>query len=83
MFPASNSTLYYEQAVKQLSALANNKKFDVPIRLVGLFEATGTEITVRFSVYGARYSRAVGERQTRICLINPETRARSRLQILR
>ena len=52
MFPASNSTLYYEQAVKQLTALAKNGVFDVPIRLVGLFEGTEREIEVCFTDYG-------------------------------
>ena len=37
MFPASNSTLYYEQGVSQLKALGEHGMFDVPIRLVGLF----------------------------------------------
>jgi hypothetical protein len=80
MFPASNSTLYYEQAVKQLVALAKNKVFDAPIRMVGLFERTETEIEVCFTDYGARYSRTVGARVNRLCLINPGGRTRSRLQ---
>jgi hypothetical protein len=37
MFPSSNSTLYYEQALKQLNGLAEYKLFSVPVRLVGLF----------------------------------------------
>lgn len=36
MFPAFQSTLYYEQARDQLTALAEKNVFDVPIRLVGL-----------------------------------------------
>ena len=81
MFPASNSTLYYEQAVKQLTALAKNKVFDVPIRLVGLFERTEEEIEVCFTDYRARYSRTVGARTTRMCVINPGGRTRHRLQL--
>ena len=46
MFPASNSTLYYEQAVRQLTALTDNHVFDVPIRLVGLFEQQNAIVSV-------------------------------------
>lgn len=81
MFPASNSTLYYEQAVRQLTALTKNRVFDVPVRLVGLFERTEQQIEVCFTDYGARYSRAVGKRTSRICLISPGRRARNRLQL--
>ena len=35
-FPASNSTLYYEQACAQLDAVTSLGVFDIPIRLVGL-----------------------------------------------
>jgi hypothetical protein len=80
MFPASNSTLYYEQAVKQLTALARLRIFEVPIRLVGLFERSG-EVEVCFSDYGARYSRTVGARTQRVCLINASGSTRRRLQL--
>jgi hypothetical protein len=64
MFPASNSTLYYEQAAQQLKALIQNHVFDVPIRLIGLFEERDTITSVISSVYQEkRYSRIV---QTRI-----------------
>ncbi|MHC5862208.1 restriction endonuclease [Nostoc sp.] len=64
MFPASNSTLYYEQAAQQLRALIQNHVFDVPIRLIGLFEQRDTMTSVISSVYQEkRYSRIV---QTRI-----------------
>ena len=47
MFPASNSTLYHEQGAKQLAALAKYQVFDVPIRLVGLFESLNSEIVAK------------------------------------
>lgn len=60
MFDASNSTLYYEQAVKQLNSLAANDVFDSPIRLVGLFERTDGTFNARFNEYhAARYSRTL------------------------
>lgn len=37
--PASNSTLYYEQAVNQLNAMVSNSMLSMPIRLVGLHES--------------------------------------------
>lgn len=65
MFPSSNSTLYYEQAVNQLTALAEHDTFAVPIRLVGLFENVGA-IQAKWTSYAAaRYSRAVGSQQMR------------------
>lgn len=60
MFPSSNSTLYYEQAKNQLNELSKNGVFDVPIRLVGLFEDYNTSIPIRFTTYSdPRYSRTV------------------------
>ena len=65
MFPSSNSTLYYEQAVNQLSALAQHGVFTIPVRLVGLFSAVGT-VTATWTDYSAaRYSRTVGTRSQR------------------
>lgn len=79
MFPASNSTLYYEQAKKQLTALARNSVFDVPIRLVGLFERESGTIPVQFTKYSAsRYSRTVVKREKMQCTITPRRSDRSR-----
>lgn len=58
-FPASNSTLYYEQAKAQLSTVTRLGVFEIPIRLVGLmFPEDATEIDAFCNTYGARYSRA-------------------------
>ena len=77
MFPSSNSTLYYEQAVKQLTALSRNGVFDVPIRLVGLFEATG-EVTATWTQYTRpRYSREVAHQETIDIAIRPGPGPRS------
>lgn len=65
MFPSSNSTLYYEQAMSQLSALASHQVFTVPIRLVGLFEALGTVNAMWTKYKSARYSRTVLTRTQR------------------
>ena len=75
MFPSSNSTLYYEQALQQLTALAQHSVFTVPIRLVGLFEAFG-QVTATWTTYSAaRYSRTVsGVRQPKNFTIIPSSR---------
>ncbi|MBE9198800.1 restriction endonuclease [Nodularia sp. LEGE 06071] len=79
MFPASNSTLYYEQAVNQLTALAENKVFDVPIRLVGLFEQSNTTVPVVWTEYlSKRYSRNVNTRVSGQCQILAGRSNRSR-----
>lgn len=65
MFPASNSTLYYEQAQNQLNSLARYNVFDVPIRLVGLFENFEEDIDIIKTKYAStRYSREIIERDT-------------------
>jgi hypothetical protein len=66
MFDASNSTLYYERGAEQLNALAAIGGFDVPLRLVGLFESYGRGIPVVHTTYSrARHSRTpVKERKT-------------------
>ena len=82
MFPASNSTLYYEQAVQQLTALTKYKVFDVPIRLVGLFEQQNTTISVTWTVYSsARYSRTVQTRNIRQCQIIPGNSVNNRCRL--
>jgi hypothetical protein len=75
MFPASNSTLYFEQAKNQLALLAKNSVFDIPMRLVGLFERPDTTVPVRYTTYAAtRYSRTVVERPKKRCRIqSPNT----------
>jgi len=71
MFPASNSTLYYEQAVHQLASLAKYKVFDVPIRLVGLFvDRTGIIPAVWTGYTATRYSRTVEVRTDRRFVIS-------------
>lgn len=58
MFPASNSTLYFEQAVKQLDSLMKHRVFTVPIRLIGLFEILGKNTKAVWTEYeNPRYSR--------------------------
>lgn len=80
MFPSSNSTLYYEQAVKQLDALGQHKVFTVPIRLVGLFENTGKVQATWTKYSAARYSRTVdGERGTRTFIITNGRAGRCRV----
>ncbi len=79
MFPASNSTLYYEQAKKQLAALAKNHVFDVPIRLVGLFSPESGAIPIRYTRYSAnRYSRTVVKRAEMKCEVAHGRADRSR-----
>jgi hypothetical protein len=70
MFPSSNSTLYYEQAEDQLGALAQYNVFEVPIRLVGLFETLGSTVGAVWSEYSeTRYSRTVKARKSVRCCI--------------
>jgi hypothetical protein len=83
MFPASNSTLYYEQARSQLNELAKHRVFDAPIRLVGLLETPGSVVEAAWTTYHAtRYSRTVTETKlVRVQLCKPRTE-RSRCAIV-
>ncbi len=83
MFPASNSTLYYEQAKNQLSALAKEKVYDVPLRLVGLFEEKDTTVSAIWTEYSSsRYSRTVINRSTCQFRIHLPRTSRSRASII-
>jgi hypothetical protein len=62
MFPASNSTLYYEQAKAQVSAAVGFNAFTVPIRLVGLVLSPNTQqAEVDWNEYPARYGRQANQ----------------------
>ncbi|WP_088243598.1 BglII/BstYI family type II restriction endonuclease [Calothrix rhizosoleniae] len=65
-FPSSNSTLYYEQAVKQLNSLHSYGIFSVPTRLVGLFPEIDAVNDVTWTEYeNARYSRTPVKEETK------------------
>lgn len=65
MFDASNSTLYYEQAEKQVAALSELQVFEVPIRLVGLKSPVNATVDAAWTTYDAsRYSRTVLKRDS-------------------
>lgn len=77
--PASNSTLYFEQAQSQLDALVKNGVFEVPIRLVGLFEDYDTLISATVTEYAsARYSRTVSNQRNVGCILRRGRTSRSR-----
>lgn len=83
MFPASNSTLYFEQAHNQLIELFRYNVFDVPIRLVGLFERLGEKVDSVFTEYeNPRYSRTVVERKEVPCTIHRGRSSKSRCNIV-
>lgn len=82
MFPASNSTLYYEQAVNQVRELARNSVFDIPVRLVGLFSNIGQADAVYTEYSAARYSRTVNNRAVIRLDIQPGKTARSRTKLV-
>jgi hypothetical protein len=78
IFPASNSTLYYQQAVSQLSALANYNVFAVPTRLVCLSSPVNAVVPSTWTTYSnPRYSRSVATRINRPCQVSTRTRRTS------
>jgi len=70
MFPSSNSTLYYEQAMHQIDFLDQFKIIDIPLRLIGLFEAYSNSTSAVWTKYhNTRYSRTVTKRDNILCEI--------------
>ncbi|OBF06236.1 hypothetical protein A5730_14650 [Mycobacterium sp. ACS4054] len=67
LFPASNSTLYYEQGRAQLEAAMTFKSFTVPIRFVGLSIQNGvSELEAMWNLYAnPRYDRVPASRELR------------------
>jgi hypothetical protein len=80
MFPASNSTLYYEQAQKQLEALAKTV-FDVPLRLIGLMSPVKDGVPAVWTTAGARYSRDLSGQRKVLCDIKGTAGSRCRISI--
>lgn len=81
MFPASNSTLYYEQAQNQLNALARHQVFRVPLRLVGLVIPAAENLPATWTDYGARYSRDMSNQHEVRCDIQEKAGGRCRIAI--
>lgn len=78
MFPSSNSSLYYEQAISQLTALVAQSVFTVPLRLVGLYEEPGP-VTATWTTYPGRTSRTVHARETRTVTITQGASTKARI----
>ncbi|MFI5684031.1 hypothetical protein [Streptomyces sp. NPDC051636] len=65
--PASQSTLYFEQATAQMEAVFSALELDLAIRLVGLkIPANSTRITASWNVYSGRTSRSVISVESRV-----------------
>ena len=82
-FPASNSTLYYEQAFKQMNFVLEAEALRLPTRLVGLTAELGTPFDATFSKYSGRYSRTLVARSTIRCQLQKGKRGAERCQIIR
>jgi hypothetical protein len=85
LFPASNSTLYYEQALKQMNFLIGIGAIEMPVRLVGLTVPVDVEVDAVFTRYHTpRYSRTVVERGPVRCILRPPRflNGRSRIEVV-
>ena len=83
-FPASNSTLYYEQALGQMQFILGAEVLNTPTRLAGLTVDIGTPFDAIFTTYGARrYSRTVITQETILCELQKGQRASGRCRIVR
>jgi hypothetical protein len=83
-WPAANSTLYYEQAIRQMRFVVEANAVMIPTRVVGLTAEIGPAFNARVSAYGAgERSRQVGRRTTVKCVLRQGTGGGSRCRIVR
>lgn len=59
MFPASQSTLYYEQATGQIDMLVRHRLINLPVRVVKLHSPIGRQVKGCSIKYKGRTSRAI------------------------
>lgn len=81
MFPSSNSTLYCEQAVQQLTEFTKHGMFEMPIRVVGLCEEVNTRIQAVWNNYPGRYSRTPSSSENIECKLTFNTRKKTTCSI--
>lgn len=82
--PASNSTLYYEQALKQMRLMLDAKALAIPTRLVGLAVDIDEPFEATLTTYGAgQRSRTVHSQATVRCRLQRGSRPDSRCLIVR
>ena len=70
MFPASNSTLYYEAALRQVADLTRIG-LQVPLRVVGLTVPQGIPVPARWTEYLGRTSRTVQTTRLTTAVVGP------------
>lgn len=76
IFPASQSTLYFEQAVELTGVLSGNRIFDMPVRVMGLQEQVNTVIDAIFTTYHlARTSRTIVTQVRQQCSVSLRPRS--------
>ena len=81
--PASNSTLYYEQALDQMRFMLEAEALATPTRLIGLAVDVGTPFSAKLSTYKERrYSRTVVRRTAVRCELHKGPRSNSRCRIV-
>jgi len=85
LFEASNSTLYYEQAVNQIEFMVRGNSVQVPLRIIGLTAERGKpEAACVVEYHAKRYSRTIVKRTNVVCQIggNGAVRQRERIVIV-
>ncbi len=82
LFEASNSTLYYEQAAKQLQFMVRGNSVQVPLRVIGLTVERGVAQPARLVEYHAkRYSRTLINSRDVMCCVGSRDLVRERERI--
>lgn len=82
--PASNSTLYFEQAVRQITDLIRLRIFQVPLRIVGLTENLDEPVAAQLVKFrDPRYSRSItGTDRRQVILRASSPTSRSRVEVV-
>ena len=84
MFPAAQSTLYFEQAEKQLAEFYGKLPagiLDVPVRLVGLFSDFDVNVPAVWSTYAGPGARVPQTQKDVACVLSRGPRANSAITI--
>jgi hypothetical protein len=78
IFDSAQSTLYYEQAVKQLQLLGTQRIIQIPVRVIGLMGEAGVNLRAVQTLYSKSQSRTTAKEQPGFCRIELASRAQSR-----
>lgn len=84
LFESANSTLYYEQAIKQMDLFQQYSPINLPLRIIGLTADRGVDQNASLVTFESeRYSRSVSKKEDIICRVGTQESLREIEKIVR